>query len=114
MSVSLSIVLLCRTDVYLNAVNNHRLQLSFQAQQYVFHFYQGLPSDDSCFLGVFVGTIFAGAFAFGIGFDIGVTKFYDYWNRGVRCSFVFCIQYHLFSQKQWKDIRQKYVQEGSE
>ena len=34
--------------------------------------------------GVYVGTIFAGAFAFGIGFDVGVTKFYDYWNRGVR------------------------------
>jgi hypothetical protein len=39
-----------------------------------------------CHAGVFVGTIFAGAFAFGIGFDIGVTKFYDYWNRGVRQS----------------------------
>jgi hypothetical protein len=35
-------------------------------------------------LGVFVGTVFAGAFAFGIGFDVGVTKFYDAWNKGVR------------------------------
>jgi len=34
--------------------------------------------------GIFVGTVFAGAFAFGIGFDVGVTKFYDSWNRGVR------------------------------
>ncbi|KAF8974610.1 ubiquinol-cytochrome C reductase [Flammula alnicola] len=44
---------------------------------------------------VFVGTVFAGAFAFGIGFDVGVTKFYDTWNKG----------------KQWKDIRHKYVAE---
>ena len=33
--------------------------------------------------GVFVGTVFAGAFIFGIGFDVAVTKFYDSWNRGV-------------------------------
>lgn len=44
---------------------------------------------------VFVTTVFAGAFAFGIGFDLGVTNFYDTWNKG----------------KQWKDIRDKYVQE---
>ncbi|KAG6829324.1 qcr9 subunit 9 of the ubiquinol cytochrome-c reductase complex [Tricholoma furcatifolium] len=43
---------------------------------------------------VYVTTIFAGAFAFGIGFDMGVTRFYDSWNKG----------------KQWKDIRDKYVQ----
>ncbi|KAF8076144.1 cytochrome b-c1 complex subunit 9 [Lyophyllum atratum] len=43
---------------------------------------------------VFVTTVFAGAFAFGIGFDVAVTKFYDRWNQG----------------KQWKDIRQRYVQ----
>ncbi|KJA24519.1 hypothetical protein HYPSUDRAFT_38560 [Hypholoma sublateritium FD-334 SS-4] len=42
---------------------------------------------------VFVGAIFVSAFAFGIGFDVGVTKFYDSWNKG----------------KQWKDIRDKYV-----
>ncbi|KIM45838.1 hypothetical protein M413DRAFT_440885 [Hebeloma cylindrosporum] len=44
---------------------------------------------------VFVGTVFAGAFVFGIGFDLGVTKFYDSWNKG----------------KQWKDIRSRYVTE---
>ncbi|TEB35410.1 ubiquinol-cytochrome C reductase [Coprinellus micaceus] len=44
---------------------------------------------------VFVATVFAGAFAFGIGFDTGVTKFYDSYNKG----------------KQWKDIRHKYIQE---
>ncbi|PSR73451.1 hypothetical protein PHLCEN_2v10743 [Hermanssonia centrifuga] len=44
---------------------------------------------------VFVTSIFAGAFAFGVGFDIGVTAFWDRWNRG----------------KQWKDLRQKHVQE---
>ncbi|KAI0047317.1 ubiquinol-cytochrome C reductase [Auriscalpium vulgare] len=45
---------------------------------------------------VYVTTIFTGAFAFGIGFDTGVTKFWDSWNRG----------------KQWKDIRHKYVEES--
>ncbi|KAI0303187.1 cytochrome b-c1 complex subunit 9, partial [Russula brevipes] len=45
---------------------------------------------------VYVTSIFAGAFAFGIGFDVGVTKFWDSWNRG----------------KQWKDIRYKYIQEA--
>ncbi|KAJ7086650.1 ubiquinol-cytochrome C reductase [Mycena epipterygia] len=43
---------------------------------------------------VFVASIFAGAFVFGVGFDSGVTTFYDRWNKG----------------KQWKDIRDKYVQ----
>ena len=33
---------------------------------------------------MFVTTIFAGAFAFGVGFDVAVTKFYDSWNKGVR------------------------------
>ncbi|KAF8351119.1 cytochrome b-c1 complex subunit 9 [Amanita rubescens] len=44
---------------------------------------------------VFVATAFAGAFAFGIGYDLGITAFWDRWNQG----------------KQWKDIRHKYVQE---
>ncbi|KAF8232471.1 ubiquinol-cytochrome C reductase, partial [Tricholoma matsutake] len=44
---------------------------------------------------IYVSAIFAGAFAFGIGFDTGVTAFYDRWNKG----------------KQWKDIRDRYVQE---
>ncbi|KAJ7904275.1 ubiquinol-cytochrome C reductase [Mycena olivaceomarginata] len=47
---------------------------------------------------IFVPTIFAGAFAFGIGFDIGVTAFFDHWNKG----------------KQWKDIRHKYVEAAEE
>lgn len=34
--------------------------------------------------GVYVTTIFAGAFAFGVGFDLGVSAFYDRWNKGVR------------------------------
>ncbi|KAI0824627.1 ubiquinol-cytochrome C reductase [Trametes gibbosa] len=33
---------------------------------------------------VFVPTIFAGAFAFSIGFDVGITTFWDTWNKGVR------------------------------
>jgi len=44
---------------------------------------------------VYVTSIFAGAFAFGVGFDVVITSFYDSWNKG----------------KQWKDIRDKYVQE---
>ncbi|KAI0688559.1 ubiquinol-cytochrome C reductase [Cytidiella melzeri] len=47
---------------------------------------------------VYVTSIFAGAFAFGIGFDVGVTSFWDKWNQG----------------KQWKDIRAKYVESASE
>ncbi|KAI0773992.1 ubiquinol-cytochrome C reductase UQCRX/QCR9-like protein [Fomes fomentarius] len=44
---------------------------------------------------VFVPTIFAGAFAFSVGFDIGITKFWDSWNKG----------------KQWQDIRHNYIEE---
>jgi len=43
---------------------------------------------------VYVTSIFVGAFAFGVGFDTGITAFYDRWNQG----------------KQWKDIRAKYVE----
>ncbi|KAH9999374.1 ubiquinol-cytochrome C reductase [Russula vinacea] len=45
---------------------------------------------------VYVTSIFAGAFAFGIGFDVAVSNFWDNWNRG----------------KQWKDIRHKYIQDS--
>ncbi|KAH9850093.1 ubiquinol-cytochrome C reductase UQCRX/QCR9-like protein [Lenzites betulinus] len=45
---------------------------------------------------VFVPTIFAGAFAFSIGFDVGITSFWDSWNKG----------------KQWKDIRGKYMEDA--
>jgi len=44
---------------------------------------------------VYVTTILVGAFAFGVGFDVGITSFWDRWNRG----------------KQWKDIRDKYTQQ---
>ena len=33
--------------------------------------------------GVFVTSVFAGAFAFGIGFDIGVNSLWDRLNKGV-------------------------------
>ncbi|EIW61887.1 ubiquinol-cytochrome C reductase UQCRX/QCR9-like protein [Trametes versicolor FP-101664 SS1] len=45
---------------------------------------------------VFVPTIFVGAFAFSIGFDVGITGFWDKWNKG----------------KQWKDLRDKYLEES--
>ncbi|CBQ71407.1 probable QCR9-ubiquinol--cytochrome-c reductase subunit 9 [Sporisorium reilianum SRZ2] len=43
---------------------------------------------------VYVGTIFFGAFAFGIGFDLATTAWWDAHNKG----------------KQWKDIRGKYLE----
>jgi len=45
---------------------------------------------------IFVTSIFASTFAFTIGFDQGLDKFWDTWNKG----------------KQWKDIRHKYVEES--
>ncbi|CUS07783.1 unnamed protein product, partial [Tuber aestivum] len=44
---------------------------------------------------VFVGTVFAGAFAFEILFDQATDRVWDNLNRG----------------RQWKDIRARYVQE---
>lgn len=43
---------------------------------------------------VFLTTVFAGAFAFEIGFDTALTKAWDWNNKG----------------RQWKDIRHKYVE----
>lgn len=37
-------------------------------------------------LGVFVTSIFAGTFAFTVGFDQGLDRFWDRWNKGVRDS----------------------------
>ncbi|EHL02680.1 putative Cytochrome b-c1 complex subunit 9 [Glarea lozoyensis 74030] len=42
----------------------------------------------------FLGVVFAGAFAFEMGFDNGMDKIWDSLNKG----------------RQWKDIRAKYVQ----
>ncbi|KAI5845628.1 cytochrome b-c1 complex subunit 9 [Morchella snyderi] len=44
---------------------------------------------------VFVGSVFAGAFAFEILFDQATDKLWDNLNRG----------------RQWKDIRHRYVEE---
>ena len=72
-------------------------------------------------IGVYVTSIFVGAFTFGVGFDVAVSKFWDNWNRGVCPSFLFkstsssddsMTVYLHFTQKQWKDIRHKYIQEG--
>ncbi|RPD61844.1 ubiquinol-cytochrome C reductase UQCRX/QCR9-like protein [Lentinus tigrinus ALCF2SS1-7] len=54
-------------------------------------FYNALVKRNS----VFVPVIFTGAFAFSVGFDIGITKLWDARNQG----------------KQWKDIRAKYIEE---
>lgn len=40
--------------------------------------------------GVFVTSIFAGAFAFGVGFDATIQSFWDNWNKGVSYSTVTC------------------------
>ncbi|WFD20467.1 hypothetical protein MCAP1_002711 [Malassezia caprae] len=45
-----------------------------------------------------VGTIFAGAFGFGIAFDTLTEKWWDHHNKG----------------KQWKDIRHKYLSDDAE
>ncbi|KAL9940211.1 hypothetical protein V8E36_000916 [Tilletia maclaganii] len=45
---------------------------------------------------IYVGSVFAGAFGFAIGFDVITSKWWDSHNRG----------------KQWKDIRSKYVEES--
>ncbi|KAH8087000.1 ubiquinol-cytochrome C reductase [Filobasidium floriforme] len=47
---------------------------------------------------VFVSSIFLGAFAFSITFDLATTAFWERHNRG----------------KLWKDIRDKYVKTGEE
>ncbi|KAJ1020234.1 hypothetical protein NDA18_005834 [Ustilago nuda] len=43
-----------------------------------------------------VGSIFFGAFAFGIGYDLATTAWWDSHNKG----------------KQWKDIRGKYLEDS--
>jgi hypothetical protein len=44
----------------------------------------GSRSPDIIRPGVYVGSIFAAAFGFGVAFDVGVTAFWDNWNKGVR------------------------------
>ncbi|SZF02972.1 unnamed protein product [Blumeria hordei] len=49
---------------------------------------------------VFLGVVFASAFAFEIGFDKSIDKIWDRTNAGY--------------QRQWKDIRSRYVQSAEE
>ncbi|KAG9317650.1 subunit 9 of the ubiquinol cytochrome-c reductase complex, QCR9 [Chiua virens] len=42
-------------------------------------------------LGIFVSSIFAGAFAFGVSFDVGVQSFWDNWNKGVSQNCLDCV-----------------------
>ncbi|KAG8736129.1 hypothetical protein FRC10_009661 [Ceratobasidium sp. 414] len=77
---------------------------------------------------VYVSTIFAGAFAFSIGFDQATTAFWDNHNKGVSRIVTFLpllpserhvVPGKLFQGtpdaqnllKQWKDIRSKYVEQ---
>lgn len=54
-----------------------------------FHTNDFVPLTNGFIVGVYVTTIFAGAFAWGVGFDVGISKFWDHWNRGVRPSLFF-------------------------
>ncbi|KAH7358774.1 ubiquinol-cytochrome C reductase [Plectosphaerella cucumerina] len=45
-----------------------------------------------------LGFVFAGGFAFELGFNSGMNKYWDYLNRG----------------RQWKDIRAKYAEADDE
>jgi ubiquinol-cytochrome c reductase subunit 9 len=65
---------------------------------------------------VYVGGIFGGAFVFGVAFDVGVTTFWDRWNKGVRVLLLASSVWRRADrrparvQKQWKDMRAKYVE----
>ena len=48
-------------------------------------------------IGVYVTSIFVGAFTFGVGFDVAVSKFWDNWNRGVCPSFLLYIVIRRFN-----------------
>ena len=48
-------------------------------------------------IGVYVTSIFVGAFAFGVGFDVAVSNFWDNWNRGVCPSFFLRITIRRFN-----------------
>jgi ubiquinol-cytochrome c reductase subunit 9 len=70
-------------------------------------FYNSLVKRNS----VYVTSIFAAAFGFGVAFDVGVTSFWDRWNKGVRRSSSYARCPLMSLQKQWKDIRHKYIEE---
>ncbi|KAL2165486.1 hypothetical protein VTH06DRAFT_786 [Thermothelomyces fergusii] len=64
-----------------------------------------------------LGVVFAGAFAFQLGYDSLMNKIWDHHNRGVRS---FSLQPVSGSytdgmvQRQWKDIRHKYIEGGDD
>jgi ubiquinol-cytochrome c reductase subunit 9 len=55
------------------------VDLEVVSTQFANTFYNNVVRRNS----VYVSSIFAGAFAFGIGFDLGVSSFWDKWNKGV-------------------------------
>jgi len=85
------------------------VDLEVVSMQFANAFYNNVVRRNS----VYVSSIFAGAFAFGIGFDLGVSSFWDRWNKGVSemPPLIVTTSYLVsYSQKQWKDIRDKYVE----
>jgi len=68
-------------------VRQRVLQHLREAQQYVNPILYSVVMTNSIYqtkpLGVFVTSIFAGAFVFNVGFDVAVTSFWDRWNQGV-------------------------------
>lgn len=82
---------------------------------------------------IFITSVFLAAFTFSIGFDLATSAFWDRHNRGVSAfsasvtfsSLRYAVKLHEvdergstqadgISQKQWKDIRDKYLHKDEE
>jgi predicted PurR-regulated permease PerM len=85
MAVSTVYYFFRREPTFLSLARHCFLQLDSETQQFVAHLEKLQLSFKRFFIGVFVSAIFAGAFAFNVGFDAGVQSFWDRWNKGVRC-----------------------------
>lgn len=62
---------------------NNTLQCVLQEEQSVHDLLFSRYNDMSFYAGVFVSSVFVGAFAFGVGFDIGINSLWDRVNKGV-------------------------------
>lgn len=62
---------------------NNTLQCVLQEEQSVHDLLFSRYNDMSFCAGVFVSSVFVGAFAFGVGFDIGINSLWDRVNKGV-------------------------------
>lgn len=62
---------------------NNILQCVLQEEQLVHGLLFSRYNKTSFCAGVFVSSVFVGAFAFGVGFDIGISSLWDRVNKGV-------------------------------